>query len=60
MKTLSLLLTTFYEGDLETFEVDGEACPDCLKISIANMVVKQLGATIIQTDNPYHYKEDPA
>jgi hypothetical protein len=63
--TLSLILTTFYEGEVEDsssmhlkLDVEGEACPDCLKISIANLLIKQFGATITHSDNPFHWKED--
>jgi hypothetical protein len=65
MKKLTLVLTTFYEGAIEdassmhlSIDVDGEGCPDCLKISIANLVIKQLGATITHSDSPFHWKED--
>ncbi|HYT58085.1 MAG TPA: hypothetical protein VEQ38_25555 [Verrucomicrobiae bacterium] len=62
---LNLVLTTFYEGSVEDsssmhlkIDVDGEACPDCLKIDIANLVIKQLGATITHSDNPFHWVKD--
>ena len=65
VKQLALVLTTFFEGAVADassmhlkIDVPDDGCPDCLKISIANMVVKQLGATIIHSDSPFHWKED--
>ena len=34
-------------------DVPDDGCPDCLKIDIANLVVKQLGGTIEHSDNPF-------
>lgn len=61
MRKLSLILTTFFDGQVEDatsihlkIDVADDGCPDCLKGSIAEIVVKQLGATVEYNDNLYH------